>query len=42
MTANQEARRLRKLGYRVRVVTLSAGMDRTATDINARIFTAIC
>lgn len=42
MTANQEARRLRKLGYTVRIVTLNAGMDRTAADINARIFTAIC
>lgn len=42
MTANHEARRLRKLGYTVRIVTLSAGIDRTATDINARIFTSIC
>lgn len=40
--ANGEARRLRKLGYTVRIVTLSAGMDRTAADINARIFTSIC
>ncbi len=42
MTANREARRLRKLGYTVNIVPLSAGIDRTATDINARIFTAIC
>lgn len=42
VTANQEARRLRKLGYTVRIVTLSAGMDRTAADINTRIFTSIC
>ena len=42
VTANREARRLRKLGYTVHIVPLSAGMDRTAADINARIFTAIC
>ena len=41
-TANSEARRLRKLGYTVRIIPLSAGMDRTAADINARIFTSIC
>ncbi len=42
VTANREARRLRKLGYKVHIVPLSAGMDRTAADINARILTAIC
>ncbi len=42
MTAKREARRLRKLGYTALIVPLSAGMDRTAADINARIFTAIC
>ncbi len=42
VTANREARRLRKLGYTVNIVPLNAGMDRTAADINARIFTATC
>ncbi len=42
MTAKQEARRLRKLGFTVETVTLSAGMDRSQRDIGARIFTAIC
>ncbi len=42
ITAKREARRLRKLGFTVETVTLSAGMDRSQRDIGARIFTAIC
>jgi len=42
MEANQLARQLRKEGYKVKVVYLGAGMDRTMPDDSFRTFTAIC
>jgi hypothetical protein len=42
MTARNEERRLRKEGYKVKMIYLTPGMERTAPDDSFRTFTSPC